>query len=133
MSDSRWRWRCENKGCYLADRWMLTELDGVLPRGIGFSDIDGYAEVNGRFLFLEHKPVGYAWDEGNGQWNALKRLARLPGVTVWWLRDREDGGFDVAEPGEQLARVTLEELRERARQWGAQASDETPGVPLEPR
>ncbi len=121
MSDaepSRWRWNCDKKGCYLADRWMLTELDGALPHGAQFGDLDGWAEIDDRFLFIEHKPEGFSWDTGNGQWRALKRLARLPGVTVWWLRDCGDG-YEIAEPGRPLDKVTGEELRERIRAWAA--------------
>jgi hypothetical protein len=59
---SRWRHRCEDRGCYLASRWSLTELDGTLPRGIGFGDIDGMVEIGGRFLFIEHKPEGYGYE-----------------------------------------------------------------------
>lgn len=118
MSESRWRWNCAAKGCYLNDRWMLTELDGALPHGAQFGDLDGWAEVDGRFLFIEHKPEGYQWDPKNGQWRALKRLARLPGVTVWWIRDKHDG-YEIGIPGQALEVITKEELRERVRQWAA--------------
>ncbi len=116
MSESRWRWKCEDKGCYLTDRWSLTKLDDCLPRGIGFGDMDGWIEIDGRFLFIEHKPEGYIWDKNNGQWKALKRLSLLPGVTVWWIRDCGDG-YEIAEPGRSLDKVSLDELRERVRTW----------------
>lgn len=73
-------------------------------------------EVDGRFLFLEHKPEGYGWDFSSGQWKALQRLNRLPGVTVWWLRDCGDG-YQVAEPGRTLVKVTRDELRTMIRKW----------------
>jgi hypothetical protein len=122
VSESRWRWSCDAKGCYLKDRWMLTELDGALPHGAQFGDLDGWCEIDGRFLFLEHKPVGYTWDKDNGQWRALQRLSRLPGVTVWWIRDC-DGGYELAEPGRPLMKVSAHELRELIRTW----ADELPG------
>ena len=116
MSESRWRWKCTDKGCYLDGRWMLTELDGALPHGAQFGDLDGWAEVDGRFLFIEHKPEGYVWDQGNGQWKALKRLAKLPGVTVWWLRDAGDG-YEIAEPGQAMTRIGKDELFQRVKRW----------------
>jgi hypothetical protein len=120
MTD-RWRWRCDAKGCYLKDRWMLTELDGALPHGAQFGDLDGWAEIDGRFLFIEHKPEGYRWDQNSGQWLALKRLARLPAVTVWWLRDCDDG-YEVAEPGRPLAKVSKEGLRDMVKIWADESS-----------
>jgi hypothetical protein len=117
MDESRWRWSCDEKGCYFKDRWMLTELDGALPHGAQFGDLDGWTEINSQFLFIEHKPAGWQWDQNNGQWKALKRLARLPGVTVWWIRDQEDG-YELAVPGQPLAVVTAEGLRERITAWG---------------
>lgn len=100
---------------------MLTELDGALPHGAQFGDLDGWAEIDGRFLFIEHKPEGYRWDQNSGQWLALKRLARLPAVTVWWLRDCDDG-YEVAEPGRPLAKVSKEGLRDMVKIWADESS-----------
>jgi hypothetical protein len=119
---SRWRWNCDKRGCYLEDRWSLTTLDGALPHGAQFGDLDGWAEIDGRFLFIEHKPEGFSWDTANGQWRALKQLSRLPGVTVWWIRDSGDD-YEIAEPGRALSKVTLDELRARVRAW---ADDQDP-------
>lgn len=118
MSESRWRWKCDVNGCYLAGRWALTELDGALPHGAQFGDLDGWTEINGQFLFIEHKPAGYAWDRDNGQWLALKRLARLAGVTVWWLRDHPDG-YELGIPGQPMTVITPDGLRERVAAWAA--------------
>jgi hypothetical protein len=123
MSESRWRYKCDEKGCYLKDRWALTELDGALPHGAQFGDLDGWAEINGQFLFIEHKPAGYTWSPNNGQWLALKRLARLPGVTVWWIRDEPQFGYELAVPGQPMIAMTSEDLRDRVRMWAEAAED----------
>ena len=108
------RYPCEH-------RWDPGILDGTLPRGASFADLDAYAEIGGRFLFIEHKPAGYAWEPGNGQYRALKALARLPGCIVWFLRDT-DGGYEVRSLGtaEPLTFVTLEQLRQRIAFWAAE-------------
>lgn len=117
MSDRmRWLGQCDTKGCFIEQRWRLTELDGTLPHGANFGDLDAWAEINGQFLFIEHKPEGYSWKEGDGQWLALKRLNQLPGVTVWWMRDCGDG-YEIAEPGAQLVKIGKMELRDRVRAW----------------
>ena len=122
MSDRmRWLGHCGDKGCFIESRWHLTELDGTLPHGANFGDLDAWAEINGRFLFIEHKPEGYSWKPGDGQWLALKRLARLPDVTVWWMRDCGDG-YEIAEVGRQLVKVSKTELRDKVRDWADIAS-----------
>lgn len=116
MSD-RFRWQCDSdKGCFIEGRWHLTELDGALPHGANFGDLDAWAEIGGRFLFIEHKPEGYSWEPGDGQWKALKRLNALPGVTVWWIRDCGEG-YEIAEPGGQLAKISKAELRSMVTDW----------------
>lgn len=114
----RYLGRCQAEGCFIEKRFRLTEFDGLLPRGSNFEDLDGWVEIGGRFLFIEHKPEGFSWDDRNrGQWYALKRLARLPGVTVWWFRDCGDG-YEVAEIGRELVKVSKDEMREMIRVWG---------------
>jgi hypothetical protein len=112
----RWLGHCDSRGCFIEQRWHLTELDGTLPRGANFGDLDAWAEFDGRFLFIEHKPEGFAWKRDDGQWLALKRLNALPGVTVWWMRDCGDG-YEIAEPGGELAKISKAELRDRVRAW----------------
>lgn len=121
--NDRMRWRCGTRGCFLDTRWRLTELDGTLPHGANFGDCDAWAEIDGRFLFIEHKPEGFTWDARNGQWRALKRLAGLPGVTVWWMRPCGNE-YEVGEPGRPLAKVSLGELRGMVREWARHAQDE---------
>lgn len=97
-------------------------LDGSLPHGASFIDLDAWCEINGQFLFIEHKPAGYAWDQGNGQYTALRRLARLPGATVWFIRDLGPD-FEMRDlaSGEPLRRFTLEQLHDRIRWWAEEA------------
>jgi hypothetical protein len=98
-------------------------LFGSLPRGAAFIDLDAWCEIDNRFLFIEHKPEGYSWDQrSEGQRLALKRLARVPRCTVWWIRDKPPG-FEVwdflAGP---LGYHTLEELRDRIAWWADDGS-----------
>jgi hypothetical protein len=98
-------------------------LDGALPRGASFSDLDAYGEINGHFLFIEHKPEGYAWEPGNGQYRALRALAGLPRCTVWVVRPKA-GGWDIRDlehPGEVLWTADDELLREMVAGWGSEA------------
>lgn len=65
-ADAAWDWSCLD-GCFGNTR-------------IAACDIDGAVEVRGNFLFIEAKPP-----RGNlttGQEIMLRRLAKLPGVTV---------------------------------------------------
>ena|SRR6266536_3192876 len=117
---TRMRWDCGIRRCYIEQRFDPEIFDGCLPRKASFMNIDAMVEINGRFLFIEHKSEGAAWDSGNGQLLALKALNRLPNVTVWWIRDHPEG-FQVAEPGSPLEVVSLEELRARITQWGDEA------------
>jgi hypothetical protein len=121
----RMRWLCHtgDKGCFIESRWHLTELDGTLPHGANFGDLDAWAEINGRFLFIEHKPEGYSWKQGDGQWLALRRLARLPDVTVWWMRDCGDG-YEMAAPGDPLVKVSKTELRDKVTAWACGAGSD---------
>ena len=105
-------------------RWDPAVLDGALPRGASFSDLDAFAEIAGRFLFIERKPEGYAWDPGNGQYRALRALSRLPGCTVWVIRP-EAGGWqvrDLAHPGEVLWTADDETLRQMVSGWAGAAA-----------
>lgn len=111
------RWDCHRKGCWKRARWNPVALDGLLPRGASFGDCDAWAEIGGRFLFIEHKGAGGAMAEG--QRRALMALARLPQCTVWVIRPRGDswerldmGQLDGFKP------ITWEQIREEVRAWG---------------
>lgn len=65
---------------YAKRLWDWTALNEAFTRGIRVGDIDGFVEVNNKFLFIEGKPVN-----GNlpkGQKLAYERLAKLEQVTV---------------------------------------------------
>jgi len=113
------RWACNEKGCYLEQRFDPACL-GSYRRGISFGDGDAWIEANSQFLFIEHKPKGYSWDTWNGQYRALKRLANLPGCTVWWIRGAPLGPYEIKDlgvPGDELHPVTLAELQLRIATW----------------
>ena len=49
MSDRmRWLGQCDAKGCFIEQRWHLTELDGTLPRGANFGGRAGRSVMHGR-------------------------------------------------------------------------------------
>lgn len=97
---SFFRHKCATAGCYIDQLPCWDELIQAFPRKIRPTDVDGFVEINGRFLFLEEKQAGKGPDEG--QRTALKRLATLPGVTVVFFRPLSDGLetliFDGDEP-----------------------------------
>lgn len=120
---TRDRWDCQRKGCWKRARWDPATLDGLLPRGASFGDCDAWAEIGGRFLFIEHKGQGAPME--NGQRRALLALARLPGCTVWVIRPRADGWerLDMGAP-DGFRPITWDEFTQEVRRWG---SPEAPG------
>ncbi len=68
-------------------RWYLPSWRDILPTPFHnqwwtLSDIDGFGERNGRFLFVEHKSPGVKLDLEGGQGRALEALSKLPKVCV---------------------------------------------------
>jgi hypothetical protein len=75
------RYDCgQSQNCYIQSLPSWDFLDGVFPRGIIPTDIDGMVEVNGHLLFLEEKRAGAG--PKTGQLSAFRALSRLPGVKV---------------------------------------------------
>jgi hypothetical protein len=80
-------------GCYLNGLPCWDELIEAFPRKIRPTDVDGFVEINGRFLFLEETRAGAGPDEG--QRRALLLLARLPGVTVIFHRPGKNSDYEI--------------------------------------
>lgn len=122
---SRFRHECASKGCYSESLpnwdWMF---DGIFPRNIGPTDIDGMVEINGHFLFIEQKGEGVSLT--TGQLRAFRALARKENITVLFLRPRCDGWdvliYDAAEPTGWLPQ-THDWLKNWLQCW-AQMADE---------
>lgn len=87
------RHSCSGAGCYIAGLPCWDDLIECFPRKIRPTDVDGFVEINGRFLFLEEKQEGVGPEEG--QRRALKLLANLPGVTVAFFRPGRASDFEV--------------------------------------
>ena len=52
-------WDCSQDGCFNdVCRLRFSDLEDALPGRLGFSDVDGITEVNGRALLLEWKKPG---------------------------------------------------------------------------
>lgn len=86
------RHNCEQSGCYLTKvRWNPNSLGRTLegrklPRGCSATDIDGFNEINGRFLVVESKPETYERSIG-GQEKALRKLViHSDRFSVLWQR-----------------------------------------------
>lgn len=109
-ASNRFRHNCSAKGCYYETLPDWTWMEKVFPRGIMPTDIDGMVELNNHFLFIEQKRAGVGLDSG-GQGMAMKRLSKLPGVTVvlfrpalttpggyqfLWIRDAKGSGWQDA-------------------------------------
>lgn len=108
-------------GCRLECRWNPECLDGLLPRRSSFGDVDAWVEISGQFLFLEQKG-GNAGGLSVGQGNALRRLASLPDCTVWFIQNRQDGGYwfrDMRPPVTNPAiPISQDDLCDMVATWG---------------
>lgn len=87
------RHKCASSGCYVDSLPCWDDLIECFPRKIRPTDVDGFVEINGNFLFLEEKQKGAGPDEG--QRRAMKLLASLPGVTVAFFRPGNASDFEV--------------------------------------
>lgn len=68
------RWKCDVDGCFnLKKRPKIEEFAECFPRRIGVSDVDGWVELNSRFLLLEWKPAPV--ELSTGQRIAFKRFS----------------------------------------------------------
>ncbi len=68
-------------------RWYLPSWRDIFPSPFHnqwwtLSDIDGFGERNGRFLFVEHKSPGVKLDIEGGQGRALEALSKQPKTAV---------------------------------------------------
>lgn len=112
---------CRNgKNCYLNVRFDPADLDGTLPRGSSFIDFDAWAEIDGRFLFIEYKGIGVPPCKGE-QTRALTLQAQQPNTTVLRIQALDGGSFDVREvasvPPKRVV-MTWDEIREVCKKWG---------------
>lgn len=90
---SFFRHDCHQTSCYIDGLPCWDDLIEQFPRKIRPTDVDGFVEMNGQFLFLEEKRAGCGPDEG--QRRALKLLADLPGVTVAFFRPGKSSDYEV--------------------------------------
>lgn len=75
------RWDCDKQGCFnLKHRVKLGALSEALPGRIGFTDVDGIVEINGRGLMLEWK--GENVPVPRGQDIMYRRLTRGKKLSV---------------------------------------------------
>jgi hypothetical protein len=104
----------------MKSRWDPAVFDGQLPRGASFINIDGLTEINNHFLVVEHKSRNCELPKG--QKLALERLAALPRLRVWVIRDigpDAPGYMEVTNMASTESRVVTQgELKEMVREWG---------------
>lgn len=53
-----------NKSTYVRNLWNWDFLSEVLPGKIAISDLDGFCEINGQFLYIEAKSPGKQVPQG---------------------------------------------------------------------
>ena len=70
----------DGKRCVPMESDWSAFFDKLFVRKIRPTDIDGFVEINGHHLFLEHKGSGVPIKDG--QFKALLSLARKPNTTV---------------------------------------------------
>lgn len=76
MASFKMNYDCKEKGCFNeAHRLKFGAFKDCLPRGIQFTDIDGFVEVDNRFLFIEWKN-GDPRELANGQRWAYQQLTK---------------------------------------------------------
>ena len=124
----KWNHDCSEKGCW-RDQYLpdLTVFDDCFPRRIGFGDVDGIVERNGRLLILELKSLGQPLTDG--QRIMHERLSQSLGeayqaVVIW-------GAPDFTRPlkmqmwikGQSIApqAVSLDEIKKVFRDWFKEA------------
>ncbi len=150
-TDKYARWACDALGnristssgmpCVpLESDWSAFFKD-LFVRDIRPTDIDGFVEINGHHLFLEHKGNGVPIKDG--QFNALLSLARKPSTTVViinsngpliqpthevrafstesWYRPNQDSVEEDCFGGHGV--LTTEQFRWFLQQWGVNAND----------
>lgn len=118
---SKMRHNCETHGCRMDQRTDPAILDGLLPRGASFGDMDGWAEINGHFLFVEFKSPGAPIPMG--QKMALERLSRLPkcSVLVVFADENLVSGYQWILNGKWKSEMTadVDQVRNLVRVWGS--------------
>jgi hypothetical protein len=108
-------------------RLKFSVLEKAMPRKIGFTDIDGFSELNGYCCFIEWKEPGSPLEYA--QETAFKRLTELsPKIVVFVVAgDAEDMSVQswcIIYEGHYLgerAFGSLEEFLSELAEWGSQA------------
>lgn len=125
---------CDAKGCW--NRLYRPNIEffyHALPRKLTMSDIDGVAEVNGSFVFLEWK--SHKGPLPTGQRILAERLTRLSTRITYVVIQHEpghvmgvenimvvhDGKFHDWQP------CTMQELFDRIKAWAARVDIQTVG------
>lgn len=122
------RYSCDGKGCYLENRWDPAMFDGLLPRDSSLINMDGWCEIGGQFLFVEYKRQNE--ELADGQFQALRRLASLPGCTVVVLREQEGDQYRMTNlSNKAVVRGSLDDIRWWVQAWGIEA-DRAAQTPL---
>ena len=83
----RMRWDCNKKGCFnKLKRLKLGVFDECFSGKNGMTDVDGFIERYGRFLFMEWKGGSYI---ASGQRIAFKALVKHKAFTIFVIHGFE--------------------------------------------
>lgn len=123
------RWNCQRDGCYRDDcvpDWGF--LTGCFLRGCVPSDIDGFVELNGFFLYLEKKGSGIPIPRAQSI-AARRRVLDGKSAFLFLWGDRDDiEEMQAIQRGEDTGKVpvTVELVREFCRMWSDAADKRAP-------
>ena len=117
---------CKQTGCYIDQLPSWDYLDGVFPRNILPTDVDGMVELGGSLLFLEEKRAGIG--PPPGQHKAFLELSKREKTTVALTRPgRLGSGIEFQllvlqnGIGSGWNDLTRDEYRIWLEQWAAKA------------
>jgi phosphoribosyl-AMP cyclohydrolase len=133
------RYDCDTQGCFNKKiRPKIEKFDDCFPGKIAFGDVDGFVEINHRFLYLEWK-TAKGIQQGQHIAN-LRRTERGESCVLVVVGDAET--MDVKYMGMYSRRVwsdwkaaTFDDVHQRISKWALWAKGQPAGAnrPLEPR
>jgi hypothetical protein len=122
MKNSKMRWSCPTDGCYHDRKVVKFEcFDGIFPRDINFTDLDGFVEYQFRFCIQEWKDPEVE-EIPRGQEIAFLRFANHGNavfVVFGDCRDMMVDRFTVFLNGKKYDKspATLGDLCDEIRRW----------------
>ena len=137
MKTHKTRWDCVIDGCAnIKTRLKFEVFDGVFPRHINFSDVDGIVEINGAFCILEWKFRGNMSSAQDRAFYALLQQ-NYRNVLFFVFGNPEDmsvRSFQILSSSQTkiFNPACLDDLKNKLRKWACLVNDGPATVPTEP-